>query len=336
MEKVLNQEEIDALFKSAQARSGNAPHSPASPAPSAGGVKRREVTARDIRQSGQLSKEHVRAVSMLHDSFARNLTHNLAAYLRGQFEVNLVSVEQLSYAEFLQRVPEVTYFASINLMPADSVGAMQIDLPLAFPIIDLMLGGLGKVGTEVREITEIEEQILESVVRVICREMQSAWQPLLEVEFNFDSRQQQAQILQLMPPNEKVLALSFEIRMPEVRGMLNFAFPAVISNALLRRLSKQWSYRRRRTMSHSAESLGQQMMDCPFEAQLELPPTTVSVREMLLLRPGSVLMLKHRAQSPGLLRVGGKDLFTAYPVRSGAARGAQIDRRLSIAGQARK
>jgi flagellar motor switch protein FliM len=333
MEKVLTQEEIDALFRRAQGR--NTPPTP--PAVAAAAVpKRREVTTRDIRQGSQLGKEHVRAVSMLHDSFARNLTHNLGAYLRGVFEVNLVSVEQLSYTEFLQRVPEVTYFASINLMPADAVGAMQIDLPLAFPIIDLMLGGLGQVESEVREITEIEEQILESVVRIICRELQSAWQPLLDVEFNFDSRQQQAQILQLMPPNEKVLSLSFEIRMPEVRGMLNFAFPAVISNALLRRLSKQWSYRRRRTTTQTVASLSQQMMECPFQAQLQLPPTSVTVRELLQLRPGSVLILKHRAQAPGLLKVAGRDLFTAYPVRNGSSRGAQVERRMSIAGLSRK
>jgi flagellar motor switch protein FliM len=337
MEKVLSQEEIDALFRRAQSRtaqgSGSAPSAKSLPPPP---PRRREVTTRDIRQGSQLGKEHVRAVSMLHDSFARNLTHNLGAYLRGVFEVNLVSVEQLSYTEFLQRVPEVTYFASFNLMPADSVAAMQIDLPLAFPIIDLMLGGLGQVESEVREITEIEEQILESVVRIICRELQAAWQPLLDVEFNFDSRQQQAQILQLMPPNEKVLSLSFEIRMPEVRGMLNFAFPAVISNALLRRLSKQWSYRRKRTTSQAVAALSEQMLECPFQAQLQLPPTTVTVREMLLLRPGSVLMLKHRAQAPAVLMVAGKELFQAYPVRSGSSRGAQVERRLSIAGASRK
>jgi flagellar motor switch protein FliM len=330
MEKILNQEEIDALFLKAQGPgiAASAKREPEAPT--------RHVTARDIRQAGQLGKEHVRSVSMLHDSFARNLTHNLGAYLRGVFEVNLVSVEQLTYAEFLQRIPEVTYFASINLQPADALAAMQVDLPLAYPIIDLMLGGHGKSERGIRDITEIEEGILESVVRIICRDMQLSWQPLLDLEFNFDQRQQQAQILQLMPPSEKVLALSFEIRMPEVRGMLNFAFPAVISNALLRRLSKQWSYRRRRNMEQTIAQVRTLLLDVPFQAQLELPPTPVTVKELLQLQPGSVLMLRHRAQAPATLRVAGKELFMAYPVRSGSTRGAQIEARLSIAGVPRK
>lgn len=329
MEKILTQEEIDALFRTAQGRG------PAPAAPSEKGQKTRQITARDMRQAGQIGKEHVRSVSMLHDSFARNLTHSLGAYLRGIFEVNLVSVEQLSYGEFLQRVPEITYFSSIHLMPADALAAMQVDLPLAYPIIDLMLGGNGVGDGTLREITEIEEQILESVVRIICRELHASWQPLLDVEFNFDQRQQQAQIVQLMPPNEKVLALSFEIRMPEVRGMLNLAFPAVISNALLRRLSKQWSYRKRRNSEQTRAQLRVKLLECPFGAQLLLPATPVTVRELLQLQPGSILMLRHRAQAPGLLEIAGKDLFTAYPVRSGAVRGAQVEGRLSLAATQR-
>ena len=88
-----------------------------------------------------------------------------------------------------------------------------------------------------------------------------------------------ARLLQLMPPNEKVLSLSFEIRMPEVRGMLNFSFPAVISNALLRRLSKQWSYRRRKNSQQTISQLSELVMDCPFPVQLQLPPAPVTVRE---------------------------------------------------------
>jgi len=118
--------------------------------------------------------------------------------------------------------------------------------------------------------------------------------------------------------------------------MLNFAFPAVISNALLRRLSKQWSHRRRANSAQTVQALGEQMLDCPFMAQLQLPSTTVTVRELLELQPGSVLMLHHRAQMPAILRVAGKDFFTAYPVRSGSARGAQVERRLPIAGVRKK
>ena len=169
---------------------------------------------------------------MLHDTFVRNLTRSLAAYLRVAFEVNLVSTEQITFSEFLQHVPEVNYVVSTHLRPFDAMAAVELDLQLAFPMIDLLLGGPGEPVSEVREVTEIEEEILKGVVQVICRELQATWQSVIDAEFQFDERQRQAQILRLMPPNEKVLALSYEIRMSAVSGMLITAFPAVAANAL--------------------------------------------------------------------------------------------------------
>jgi flagellar motor switch protein FliM len=337
MEKILNQEEIDALFRAAQEQgraSGARPR-----LGEAGGARPRVVVVRDFRQAGQISKEQVRAVSMLHEGFARNLTHSLGAYLRVLFEVNLVSVEQLSYAEFLQRVPEITYFASINLQPVDVLAAVQLDLALAFPIIDLMLGGPGVAEAQAREITEIEEHILESVVKVLCRELQTAWQPLLELQFEFAQRYQQAQIMQLMPPGEKVLSLSFEIRMPEVRGMLNVVFPAMVSGALLRRLSKQWTGRKRRVAAPGSGGERQlrqlPLLECLFPVELRLEATGVRVEELLGLEPGRILRLASKVHEPALLLVAGQNLFTAFPVRSGIHRGGQIAGKATPAGSAK-
>ncbi len=135
MEKVLTQEEIDALFRAAWG---------ASKAAAAAG-KSAQMERWNPHEAGRLRKEQLYALSQLHGSFARNLSHSLGAYLRDQFEVALVSVEQLAYREFLARVPDVTYYASFQLQPAECCGLLQMDLSLAFPIIDLLLGGQGQI-----------------------------------------------------------------------------------------------------------------------------------------------------------------------------------------------
>ena len=153
MEKVLNQEEIDAMVRTARggARSGQAKtHEPV-------------VSPWDIRQAGQIGRDQMRAISVLHEGFARNLTQALGAYLRIVFETALVSAEHLTFREYLQRMPEVTYMCSCLLAPLEVSALLQLDLSIAFPVIDLLLGGEGKSGVESREITEIEEQILESL-----------------------------------------------------------------------------------------------------------------------------------------------------------------------------
>lgn len=318
MDKILNQEEIDALFRAARGEKGK------------DSSRSQSVTPANFRHASQITRDQVRSVSMLHETFARNLTHSLGAYLRIIFEVNLVSVEQLSYAEFLQRIPDISYVASVALLPVGAAAAVQIDLPLAFPIIDLLLGGQGKAETQIRDITEIEEQILESVVKVIARELQITWQPLLDLEFAFDQRQPLTQILRLMPPNEKILSLSFEIRMPEVRGNLNVVFPAVVSNALLRKLSESWVYQRRQGAADARPYLQEQLLKSRFHLELSLPASGISIGQLLQLEPGHVLMLQQRADQPAVLSVAGRQMFAAFPVRSGNRRAAQIERQIPV------
>src|SRR6201996_1587957 len=233
-EKTLQQNEIDALFEAAARQ-----HTPTSAATEVGS----QVVPFSFSSAGQISTEQLRAISMLNDLFARNLTHNLAAWLRTRFQVNLVSAEQIPFNEFLLRIPEISYVASVRLEPLGALSVLQLDLALAPPIVDLLLGGDGREGP-LRELTDIEEASLGSVVEIVCRELTAAWQPVC-LSFNFERRQMQTQVARIMSVNEKTLCLSFEIRMPHSSGLLNLAFPAVVANTILRRLTSDWGRRRR-------------------------------------------------------------------------------------------
>lgn len=327
MEKILTQEEIDALFRAAQGRIAERPKPAAA---------FRASTACNFRQSAKISKEQLRSVSLLHETFAKNLTHSLGAYLRVAFEVNLVSAEQLAYGEFLQRIPEVTYLVSMTLRPMEVAAAIEIDLPLAFPIIDLLLGGPGRTEATVREITEIEEEILESVVKIIGRELETTWHSALEVHFGFDQRLRQAEISRLMAPNEKVLSLSFEIRMPEARGILNVALPAAVSNALLRKLTQQAVYRKQRGTAESTIQIRRHLDDCFFPLEFVLPERRVRVSQLLSLERGDVLKLGCSLSENADVLICGHRLFRAHPVRCGPRRAAQVDERVHTPVPVRK
>jgi len=314
MEKVLNQEEIDAMVRAARAGAPAPPGATAAPA---------KVTPWDARQAGHLGREQLRAINQLHEAFARNLTHSLGAYLRVVFEAAFVSAEHLTYSEFLQRLPEVTYLACFRLSPLSAVAVLQLDLSVALPIIDLLLGGQGTGGPSSREITEIEEQILESVGKIICRELQVAWIPL-NLEFVFDQRQRATEVVRLMPPEEKTLSLNFEITMPEVRGSLSVAFPAVVSNALLRKLSRDWAYQKPRGPAGSAEQLRLRLGRCPLSTELDLTGIAMPLRQVVSLAPGQILRLPRRVGTPAVVRVAGHDMFAASPVRCAEHRAARI------------
>jgi flagellar motor switch protein FliM len=312
MEKTLKQAEIDALFEAA--RSANSD------------VARPEVRARvvpyNFSSSGQISTDQLRAISMLNDLFARNLTHNLAAWLRTRFQVNLVSAEQIPFNEFLLRIPEISYVASVRLEPLGAISVLQLDLALAPPVIDLLLGGEGKDGP-LRELTDIEEAILGSVVEIICRELTAAWQPV-GLSFNFERRQMQTQVARIMAVTEKTLCLSFEIRMPHSSGLLNLAFPAVVANTILRRLTSDWG-RPRRHASETRVRMESIARRLTFGGSLQLPAVRVSASELERLEAGAVLRLGLAGNTLPVWRVGGQTLADAAAVASGAHRGAQLE-----------
>jgi flagellar motor switch protein FliM len=312
MEKTLQQDEIDALFQAAR-----------SATPEVQGTEARaRIAPYNFSSAGQISNEQLRAISMLNDLFARNLTHNMAAWLRTRFQVNLVSAEQIPFNEFLLRIPEISYVASVRLEPLGALAVLQLDLALAPPIIDLLLGGEGRDGP-LRELTDIEESILGSVVEVICRELTTAWQSV-GLSFNYERRQMQTQAARIMSVTERTLCLSFEIRMPHSSGLLNLAFPAVVSNTILRRLTSDWARR-----LHTGESRARMEVVArriPFGGSLQLPTVRLAASSIENLEPGTVLRLNLAANTLPEWRVGGQRLATAQAIRQGAHRAARIER----------
>ena len=315
-EKTLKQDEIDALFEAARTAPGSAQPE-----------IRAKVVPYNFSSAGQISTDQLRAISMLNDLFARNLTHNLAAWLRTRFQVNLVSAEQIQFNEFLLRIPEIAYVASVRLEPLGALSVLQLDLGLAPPMIDLLLGGEGKDGP-LRELTDIEESILGSVIEIVCRELTVAWQPV-GLSFVFERRQMQTQVGRIISVAEKTLCLSFEIRMPHNSGLLNLAFPAVVANTILRRLTTDWGRRRR----HAGETRAQMAATARrirFGCSLQLPTVRLPAQSLEQLRPGDVLRLDAAANVLSEWRVGGQPLSVARAMRHGPHRAARIER--SVAG----
>jgi flagellar motor switch protein FliM len=163
-------------------------------------------------------------------------------------------------------------------------------------------------------------------VEIICRELTAAWQPV-GLSFKFEKRQMQTQIARLMVVTEKTLSVSFEMRMPQVQGILNLAFPSVVSNTILRRLITDWGRQNRRSSPEMLARMEQRVQQVRLGASLQLPPARIPAMELESMQPGTVLRLGIPATTPAELLVAGMALFHALPVRAGEHRGAQVVRR---------
>src|SRR5580700_2039852 len=313
MGKQLGQGDIDALFAAAGANAS---------APSTGLENEALLERYDFSRAGQISNDKMRAISSVNDLFARNLMHALGAWLRTPFKMKLVSGEQLPFAEFLERISSPSYICSIRLEPLGAVGLLELELALAAPIVDVLLGGVGRAWPT-RELTDIEEAILTSVVQMAVRELNLAWQSV-GLEFVFEKRESEPAIARMLTAGEKTLCVSFEGRMPEAQGTMNLCLPAVVLNAILRRLISEGDRPKRRSEEAHAR-IRELMGEAKIGAVLQFPALRLRASDLAALAPGTVLRLPLPKHSTSELRIGGLQFGRAHPVRTGEHRGAQLE-----------
>jgi flagellar motor switch protein FliM len=325
MERVLNQEEIDAMVRKARGVQSNAPQA----------VEKRSIVPCTFRQSGQLEGGQVRAITVLHEGFSRKLAQSMGAYLNVPFEAKLVSVEQLVYSEFLDRVPESTYMISIDATPMDAAAALQVDHSLVLPLIDILLGGNGRCEAMTREISEIEDRILEEVAKLICKELASSW-AALGAKLELGKRQAGDQMQRFLPTTEKILCVSFEISFAEIHGVLNLVLPAAVSNPLLRKLAAEASSAGARLSKRADQKLKERMMDYAYPVVLGLTSIRLPVRSFMKLTPGTVYNLGLPVRKPAAFVIAGREAFYANPVRSGSKLAAQIGGLVVVSEKERK
>src|SRR5262249_23384070 len=197
----------------------------------------RTAASYDFRRPDRIAKDQLRSIHLLHDNFARNLASSLSGYLRAYVIVNLVSVEQLSFAEFTQCLQSPTVLISLGMKPFDGNAVMELNPSLVFPLLEMLLGGDGKGGALSRETTEIEQSILDALFRIILHDLSVAWQMVANINFTVEGRETEPQLLQILAPNEAVVSIGLEIRVGENTGLMNTAMPPLIIKILLHNFS---------------------------------------------------------------------------------------------------
>jgi len=318
MERTLNQDEI--------ARLGNARSSPVKTPATNHELPGDPVPF--VFTRGGLTPHQLGAINQLHETFAGQLTQRISASLRAMFEVTLVTVDQLPFTEFLQQMPERSYLASIHVQPIEATVLLELDLQVTWPIIDLLMGGEGKIQPPSRDLSEIEDLILQNVIHVMIQELEGVWKNLLGVKFGFDGRQPPQEVVRMLPPNEDILAIRFEVHILDHRGGLIFCFPASVSNALLRKLAHQSVSRKRQVPAEILATRRRQVEGGRFGVEMKLPEMSLSAQELLDLRPGRTLVLAHRVEEPVLITVADRPMYSAYPVRVGGIRAGIVENRL--------
>jgi flagellar motor switch protein FliM len=313
VKRQLSQNEIDAVFQDLENRRGSA---------AAGSVGVRF----DFRRLDRIAKSQLRAIHQLHDNFVRNLGANLSAYLRSYMTVNLVSVEQLSYAEFLEGLPSPTCIAEVGLHPYEGSAVLELNPSVIFPILELLLGGNSKNSAVAqREITDIEQDLLEGLLRIILRDLSEAWKGVAPIDFTIQSLEKEPQLLQILAPTEAVVAMGVEMHIGEATGMMNLAMPAIIIKMMRQKFEQQWSVRKTSSTEGEQERMLKFLREAVVELEGKLEGCTMPVEELLSMQQGDVLVFDHPLHKALDFAVNGRLKFKGRLVGSGSRKAFRID-----------
>lgn len=288
MSKILSQDEIDALLSSAP--SGE-------PATRVGDGELGGVITYNFRRPDRISKDQIRSLHFLHDRFARNAASSLAAYLRAMTELSIVSVEQFSYSEFLMSLADPTAYYAIAMPPLDTLGALELNPTMAFTIVDRMLGGSGLSAPPNRALTEIEQNVVDAVVRLVLGHLTETWKAVFDLEFRIHGRETRPQMLQVAGPNEVVILLVFDLKVGDIRGMLNLCIPASVVEATGSGFVQGWQPTNRVPTATERQWLSTNLGRVPLGVTTSIE-TRLRARELVNLRLGDVLSLGVPVQWP--------------------------------------
>jgi flagellar motor switch protein FliM len=287
-------------------------------------TKARNIHSCNFRYAGRLSNENARALTSLHEKFALNVTNSLEVYLGTSIRLKMLSLEQLALQDYISTVAPNTYLLPCALNVMESNFLMEMDIRLIFPIIDLLLGGSGTTASdELRELTEIDEEIMESITALIIKEVDRSWRAL-NLSLVPAHCIKPALITQIYPANEKLVLLMFEMSIGDTTGSFKSVLPTSFVGFLLRHLKAAQSKKISSLRHLPNPSLRERMLDCDFTVAVDVTQMRVLVKDLVDLKPGMILKLKAPVKNPGRLTVEGVDIFEALPVRNGKLKAAQL------------
>ena len=307
MEKVLSQDEINALFS---AMSTDDAPPPAAPAQTEIISTEKKIVRCDFHDADRISQEQMRSLNLLYEAFGRNFASSLSAYLRAFVDITLKSIAQVPYSTFVKSLPDPTLFASITMNPFESNMVLEMNPTLVFPMIDMILGGPGTKVEESRNLTEIELNVIEGVIKLAMRDLTTTWQAVMDFNFILEGKGTKPQMFQIAATSETVLAIMLEIKIGEFSGRMNMCIPSHALKQLRSKLDQQWQTPRQKSVENEEEKMLQLIEHAPVIVSGEILNCNMTVGELLKVSVGDVIPLHHNISDPIFMCVGGIGKYT--------------------------
>ncbi|GAB4346990.1 MAG: flagellar motor switch protein FliM [Candidatus Abyssubacteria bacterium] len=327
MADILSQEEVDALL--AAVSEGEAQLERPEPPP----TKRFHVAKYDFKRPERVSKEQFRGFQTLSELFARDLSTALGGSLRAIARASVLSVDQITYDEYVLSISNPTSYNIIQLPPLEGNLILEFSPGLIFPIIDRLLGGRGEEIAQTRELTEIEQKLVAKMVELVLSTLARTWRHLAEFSWKLVAQENDPQIVQIVTGSEIVLVIRFELTVGDIAGTMSLCLPVVAIEPILEKAGAEYTFYGSRPSHHDPQSAGTlRRIILRTNAKLDayLAGSVITVRDLLRLQVGDIVRLDNAVADESCITVSvcGKPKFRAKQGRLGNKQAIQIVSRI--------
>ena len=322
MPDVLSQAEIDALLQGVM--SGEVDAEAAKKEES-----NKKIKVYDFKRPDKFSKDQIRTLYMLHESFARLLNTYLSTHLRTLISVDVASVEQLTYQEFVQSVANPSFISVLGVPPLKGNIILEFDTAIAFAYVDRVFGGDGNTQIKTRVLTEIEDAVMRRFVTAAMNHFKDAWSNVTPMNPFLETTESNPQFMQIVTPSEMVVIITLQLRIGETEGIMNICIPYLVLEPIMSKLTTTFwvSSSISKSETENQVAIIQSKLErtqVPFI--VEVGEVQITIKEFLMLGFGDVLQLGTKVKDDLPCRVGSNAKFYCRPGTFGKKMAVQITR----------
>ena len=307
MAEVLSQSEIDNLLSGITSGGGNE-NADAQELD-------QEIVDYDFRRPNRVSKDQLRTLRTIHESFAESFGFYLASKLQTMVNINVISVDQLRYSEFVLSIVNPSCIYILEILESDGNAVFELNPQLVLLLVERLLGGNGSGVDEPRMITLIEQKMIHKIIERALIDLRQAWNPISELNFKPVGFESNPDFVQVAPASEIVLIISFEVKIGEFSNLMNICYPSFALEDVIAKLNMQYfsSMVQTKRNSKSYRTLAKSLEKTPLQIDVQLGQTQITIQDLLDLECGDLIRLEKKIDEGLEVIIGNKAKFLARP-----------------------
>ena len=295
MAEFLSQDEIDALLNMAEEGESNLEEAIELTSKS----KKKSYTIYDFKKPNLITTDQLKAFNTLHEKLVRNLVTEISSMMRKIVEVKLVSIEQMTYGEFILSIPPVTSLNTLSMKPLEGKLILELNPSIAHKIIAELLGnGDSYVPTDgEKELTDIELEILDHFYAKIIEQMFDTWEEIATLNFKSESKDTTANAIQIISNHEVVLLVVIEITIDNEVGNLSICYPIAYIEPILNKIVQKLLGSARKKKASRKEDLHTLLAGAKMFVEAIIAETNMNVKEILSLKKDDIIVFNKDSRS---------------------------------------